>query len=138
MQKAFADDAVKDAEEFDTPLSLVSIGGRPLCNLRIADGIERLTGSEELKDWRHGNQLRSDKSKILVNSVKAKTVYIYHHIDERKTLEEVDQFKCIGFPQTKNGTSMKEPLAETWNHRLPPPYNHQSASVKPICHRRIP
>ena len=47
-QKAvFADDAVEDAEEIDTILSSVSIGGRPLCNLQCADNIDLLGGSEE-------------------------------------------------------------------------------------------
>ena len=43
----FADDAVEDAEETDTPLSSVSIGGRPLCNLWFADDTNLLGGNDE-------------------------------------------------------------------------------------------
>ena len=43
----FARDAVEDAEEIDIPLLSVSIGGRPICNLRFADDIDLLGGSEE-------------------------------------------------------------------------------------------
>ena len=45
----FADDAAADAEEIDTPLSSVSIGGWLLYNLRFADDISLLGGSEELQ-----------------------------------------------------------------------------------------
>ena len=38
----FADDAVEEAEETDTPLSSVSTGGRPLRNLRFADDTDLL------------------------------------------------------------------------------------------------
>ena len=61
----FAGDAVEDAEEADIPLSSVSVGGQPLCNLRFADDIDLLGSSQkELQE------LRSDKSKILVNNIK--------------------------------------------------------------------
>ena len=43
----FAGDTVEDAEETDIPLSSVSIGGRPLCNLRFADDIDLLGDSDE-------------------------------------------------------------------------------------------
>ena len=43
----FADDAVEDAEEPDTSLSTVSIGGRLLCNLRFVDEINLLGCCEE-------------------------------------------------------------------------------------------
>ena len=43
----FADYAVEEAEATDTPLSSVCIGGRPLCNLLFADGINLLGSSEE-------------------------------------------------------------------------------------------
>ena len=42
----FADDAVDEAEETDTPLSSVSIGGHPHCNLGFADDIDMLGSSE--------------------------------------------------------------------------------------------
>ena len=53
-----ADDAVEEAEETDTTLSSVSIGGRPLRNLPFADDIDLLgeavkkNCSNSLKDWR--------------------------------------------------------------------------------------
>ena len=40
------DGAVEEGEEADTPLSSVSVGGRPLCGLRFADDID-LPGSTE-------------------------------------------------------------------------------------------
>ena len=40
-----ANDAEKDAEETDIPLSPVFMGGRPLYNLRFADDIDLLGGS---------------------------------------------------------------------------------------------
>ena len=43
----FAGNAVEDAEETGIPLLSVSIGGRPLCNLRFADNIDLLGGSIE-------------------------------------------------------------------------------------------
>ena len=42
-----ADDAVENAEEIDTPLSSMSIGGRSLCNLSFADDIDQLRGSDK-------------------------------------------------------------------------------------------
>ena len=47
VNDCFADNIVEDAEETDTPLSSMSIGGRPLCNLRFADDIYMLGSSEE-------------------------------------------------------------------------------------------
>ena len=43
----FADYAVEDAVETDTPLSSVSIGEQLLCNLWFADDIDLLGSSEE-------------------------------------------------------------------------------------------
>ena len=45
----FAGGAVTDAEITDIPLSPVSKGGRPLYNLRFADNIAQLGGSEVLQ-----------------------------------------------------------------------------------------
>ena len=76
----FPGDAVEDAEETDIPLSSVSIGRQPLCNLRLADDIDLLGGREEqLQQLTErlektaagcGMEISSDKSKILVNSIK--------------------------------------------------------------------
>ena len=78
----FADDAIEEADESDTPLSSVPNGGRPLCNLRFADDIDLLGKSEEELQQltqrldgiaaEHGMEISSDKSKILVNSIKAR------------------------------------------------------------------
>ena len=51
-------------------------------------------------------EISSDKSKILVNSIKPRSsANIWMN---GKTLEEVDQFKYLGSTQTKDGTSIKE------------------------------
>ena len=47
VNDCFADDAVEEAEETDTPLPSLSIGGQPLCNLQFADDIDLLTSSAE-------------------------------------------------------------------------------------------
>ena len=101
-----------NAEEFDTS---ASIGGRPFCDLRFADDIGLLGGSEEelqqltqrLEETAavYGSEISSDKSKILVNSIKptpSTNTWI------KKMLEEVDQFKYLGSTQTKDGASIKE------------------------------
>ena len=43
----FEGDAAEGADETDILLSSMSIGGRRLCNLRFADNIDLLGGSEE-------------------------------------------------------------------------------------------
>ena len=60
--------------------STVSIGGRPLCNLRFADDIDLIGGDEEeLQDLmtrleesagKFGMEISEEKSKVLVNSNK--------------------------------------------------------------------
>ena len=72
-----------DAEETDIPLSSVSIGGRPLCNLQFADDIDQLGGSqEELQQLTerlekiaasYGLEKCSNKGKILVNIIKPRS-----------------------------------------------------------------
>ena len=49
-------DAVEDAEECNIPLSSVSIGGQPLCNLQFADDIDLLGCSE--KELHSNNSLK--------------------------------------------------------------------------------
>ena len=75
----FADNSQENVKEVnDTSLSSVSIGGRPLCNLRFTDDIDLLGGSEEelqqfterLDKIAAGCGISSDKSKILLNSIK--------------------------------------------------------------------
>lgn len=94
----------------------ISINGRPLCNLRFADDIDLVGGSEaELQDLTarlehastlFGMEVSSEKSKILVNS----------HTDQEPTnitlngqkLEEVDNFKYLGSTLSKDGSSILE------------------------------
>ena len=91
------------------------IGGRPLCNLRFADDIHLLGSSEEkLQQLRrleetaaeYGMEISSEKSKILVNSIKPRPSTNIQM--NGQTLEEVDQFKYLGSTQTKDGASVKE------------------------------
>ena len=107
---SFADDAVEEAEETDTPPSSLSIGGRPLCNLRFADDIVLLGSSEEeLQSLTQGLEetaVESDKSKILVNSIKSRQSTNIQM--NGRTLEEVGQFKYLCSTQTKDGTSITE------------------------------
>ena len=79
------------AEETDTPVSSVAIGGRPLCNLRFANDInllgnsvedlQQLTQSREETAAEYGMEISFNKSKILVNSIKPRRAN--QHIDER-------------------------------------------------------
>ena len=82
----FAGDAVEDAEETIIPLSSVPIGGRPLCNFRSAHDIDLLGGSleetyqlaEKLDKTAasYSMEINSDKSKIVVNSIKPTSMWI--------------------------------------------------------------
>ena len=88
----FADDAVEEAEETDTPLSSVSIGGRPLCSLGFADDIHLLGNSgEELQQLtqrpeetaaEYGMEISSEKKQNSRKHHHAKTTY--QHTDELK------------------------------------------------------
>ena len=110
-----AHDAVEEAEETDTPLSSVSIRGRPLCDLRFADDVDPLGSREEelqqltqrLEETaaEYGMEISSEKSKILVNSIKPRPSTNIQM--NRQTLEEADQFKYLGSTQTKDGTSVQ-------------------------------
>ena len=94
----------------------ISIGGRPICNLRFADDIDLMAGSEaELQDLttrlekaagRYGMEISSEKSKIMVNSNthQAATSITLNG----QMLEEVDSFKYLGATLTKDGSSVKE------------------------------
>ena len=80
----------------------------------FADDIDLLGGSEEefqqltnrLQKTAvgYGMEISSDRSKILVNSIKPRKST---NICNGKTLEEVDQFKYLGSTQTKNGIPIK-------------------------------
>ena len=94
-----------------TPLSL---GGRPICNLRLADGIDLLGGSnnqlQELADIRvdragaYGVEVSSKKSKLMVNSannISADITMNGHKLD-------VEAFKYLGSTITTDGRSPAE------------------------------
>ena len=94
----------------------MSIGGRPPCNLRFADDIDLLGSREEelqqltqrLEETaaEYRMEISSDKSKILVNSIKP--IPSTNNIQVNgQTLEEVDQFNYLGSTQTKDGASVK-------------------------------
>ena len=88
----------------------MSIGGRPLCNLRLADDIDLLRSSEEelqqltqrLEETvaEYGMEISSDKSKILVNSPKPRP--------STNILMNGQTLKYLGSTQTKDGTSARE------------------------------
>ena len=96
-------------------VTTISVGGRPLCNLRFADDIDLLAGSEtELQELTnrlvgaardYGMEISADKSKILVNSPEGVTASI--HLDGAP-LEQVESFKYLGATLTENGSSTCE------------------------------
>ena len=59
----------------------------------------------------YGMEISSEKSKILVNSIKPRPSTNLQM--NGQTLEEVDQFKYLGSTQTKEGTSRKEVKIQT-------------------------
>ena len=75
----FAGDTAEYAEEINIPLSSVSIGRRPLCNLRFPADINLLGGSEE-----ELQQLteRLEKTEKQNSRQQRKTEIIYQHMDE--------------------------------------------------------
>ena len=93
----------------------ISIGGRPICNLRFADDIDLLGGSnaelQELTDslseraGAYGMEISAEKSKTMVNS------HDDLHADitmNGQKLEEVEAFKYLGATITKDGRSTTE------------------------------
>ena len=95
--------------------STISIGGRIISNLRFADDIDLMGGSndelQELKDRlsnsarEYGMEISSDKSKVMVNSGDNTTVQISMNGQQ---LEEVMAFKYLGATLTKDGRSTAE------------------------------
>ena len=84
--------------------------------MRFADDIDLLGGNEEeLEQFTerlekstagYGMEINSDYSKMLVISIKPRSST--NKWKNRKTVEEVDQFKYLGSTQIKDGTSIKE------------------------------
>mgnify|MGYP006273469667 CR=1 FL=1 len=95
--------------------STISIGGRPINNLRFADDIDLMGGSnKELQNLTnrlvdradaYGMEVSTEKSKVLVNSANDTTAQIYMNGQQ---LEEVDAFKYLGATLTKDGRSTTE------------------------------
>ena len=93
----------------------ITIGGRPLCNLRFADDIDLMAGSNtELQDLTdklsaragaYGMEISTAKSKTMVNSTKNINANITM---DGEQLEEVDSFKYLGATLSKDGTSNTE------------------------------
>jgi len=93
----------------------ISIGGRKVCNLRFADDIDLMAGSnQELQELtnslvrnagKFGMEVSSEKSKVMVNSTNAATCNITMN---NQLLEEVDKFKYLGATISKDGSSLPE------------------------------
>ena len=93
----------------------ISIGGRPICNLRFADDIDLMGGSNtELQDLTnklattasaYGMEVSSEKSKVLVNSTSNISANITMN---GEPLEEVTSFKYLGATLSKDGTCTAE------------------------------
>ena len=96
-------------------VTTVSIGGRPLCNLRFADDIDLMGGSNaELQDLTdklvnragaYGMEVSSEKSKVMVNSPTREIGDIRMNGSQ---LEEVETFKYLGATLQKDGTCSAE------------------------------
>ena len=93
----------------------ISIGGRPVCNLRFADDIDLMGGSnDELQDLTnrladragaYGMEVSTEKSKVMVNSSNDTKADITMNGEK---LEEVTNFKYLGATLSKDGTSTAE------------------------------
>ena len=93
----------------------ISIGGRPLCNLRFADDIDLMGGTNgELQDLTnklvdragaYGMEVSTEKSKVMVNSTNTISANITMN---GETLEEVSSFKYLGATLYKDGTCTGE------------------------------
>ena len=91
-----------NASTLDDHQTSISIGGRPLCNLRFADDIDLLAGSnKELQDLTdtladragsYGMDISTEKSKVMINTSDARS----GNIMPKQQLEEVNSFKYLG------------------------------------------
>ena len=95
--------------------STISIGGRTIHNLRFADDIDLMGGSNnELQDLTnrladtsgaYGMEVSCEKSKVMVNSANNTAAQITMNGQQ---LEEMDAFKYLGATLTKDGQSTIE------------------------------
>ena len=93
----------------------ISIGRRPLCNLRFADDIDLTDGSNgELQDFTnrlvdgataYGTEVSTEKSKIMTNS--SNNINADIKMNGHKS-EEVTSFKYLGATMRKDGTCPAE------------------------------
>ena len=93
----------------------ISVGGRPIWNLKFADDIDLLAGSNaELQHLtvelakstsRYGMEISAEKSKVMINTNNAKSVDITLY---GNNLEEVDKFVYLGSTITSDGNSDNE------------------------------
>lgn len=93
----------------------ISIGGRPVCNLRFADDIDLMGGTNtELQDLTdrldtrasaYGMEISGEKTKAMINSTSNTKVNINL---KGQPLEEVDRFKYLGAILSKDGTCTAE------------------------------
>ena len=91
----------------------ITIGGRPLCNLRFADDIDLIGKSEselqqlttklEESAGAYGMEISAEKSKVLVNN--DRTTLKTEIQMNGEILEEVDNFKYLGAIINKEGNS---------------------------------
>ena len=96
-------------------VTTISIGGRPVCNLRFADDINLMDGSSsELQELTtklserasaYGMEISTTKSKVMVNSVRDASVNITMNGEQ---LEEVSYFKYLGATLSKDGSCSTE------------------------------
>ena len=95
--------------------SIISIGGRTISNLRFADDIDLMGGSNtELQELTnrltsragaYGMEVSSEKSKVMTNSANKTPAQIYMNGQQ---LEEVSAFKYLGATLTKDSRSTTE------------------------------
>ena len=95
--------------------STISIGGRTISNLRFADDIDLMGGSNtELQELTkrltsragaYGMEVSSEKSKVMTNSANKTPTQIYMNGQQ---LEEVSAFKYLGATLTKDSRSTIE------------------------------
>ena len=94
----------------------ISIGGRPICNLRYADGIDLMGGSNgELQDLTNRPvdratayeiEVSTEKSKIMTNNTNSINADIISMNSQK--LEAVTSFKYLGATLCKDGTCSGE------------------------------